>query len=193
MTAILAWHDGERGYMAADRRNSSGSEICSDSAHKIVRCGHWLIGCAGETLAEDFVRSNADALGEAETSHELSRALRKVFENEGWSPRQRGDSIDAPGVGASLLAVHPTLGNHVVFFNLAVRAQDRPCQTGSGGAIACGAFEALRRYGRGTVEERMREAIEIACMYDSACGGQPEVMTTITRAGFEALAAGEVE
>lgn len=173
MTAILCWHDGQKGYMAADRRCGSGAEICTDSISKIVRCDPWLIGCAGESLAAEMVLANAQALAKAASPFALSLALRATLTEFGWPPAAK-EPGGPPLIESDFLAVHATLGHFVVFSNFSVLQQDRVCQTGCGDHVAQGAFEALRRRGVAVVPA-LEEAVRIAAYFNMGVGGEPQV------------------
>lgn len=180
MTAIIAYHDGERGWIAADRRHlANNSEICSDSASKIVRAGEWLIGLAGASIGIQILEAHAVKLAAAPTPWDLCRAMRQAFADDGYPPVAESPGAP-PSVETSFVAVHPAHGSLLIFRAFSLARQDRVCQLGSGGAIAQGAFEALRRHWPAGVpiEQALAEAIRIACYFDSGCGGEPEVAVT---------------
>lgn len=174
MTAILCWHDGQKGYMAADRRRTANeTDIVTDSHDKIVRCDPWLLGSDGDGLASEILRFYAADIAKANSPMALRHVLKECLRAEDWHPRQVGDSDGVPTVGSCFLAVHVALGNFTIFRSLTVARQDRPCCIGSGGDVALGAFEALRQ--GMPIESAMRRAIQIAILHNNGCGGEPQV------------------
>lgn len=181
MTTLLAFHDqaAQKGYLAADRRESADNTIVSDEGEKIVRAGKWLIGNAGYMLTVKLLREHLESLAACATADLLAREIRQIHATDGWE----GSAVDN-GQGPKLrigwqLVVSPE-GAWAFYGDGGLCRVRHPQGGGSGGDYAQGALVAFLE--RGAVVEdiaaSMARAISIACRFDKGSGGVPQVEVT---------------
>jgi ATP-dependent protease HslVU (ClpYQ) peptidase subunit len=186
MTTLLVYHEGRTGYMASDGRGMAGERtIISENKAKIHRCGGWLIGVTGYTLASQVVEQNRDRLAAAVDAAQVARLLRSAFQEEGWAPAPEEPGHPPSRPGWILLA--SCNGAWLMFGDGSVCKLDRVTGAGSGGGEAQGAAAGLLSIGIQPAEA-LRRAVEIAIEYDSGSGGRVVVERICEGALFPAEA-----
>lgn len=104
MTALLGYDDGERVWLAADRRSSSGGGH-HDEARKLMILGAYEVAVAGSEMFAGHLRQLAPTLTPTATAWEICSQLRAHLRAEGW--KGEFDKADYPTFEAGLLLAGP--------------------------------------------------------------------------------------
>lgn len=183
MSIICGYHDDESGetWIGCDSRVSADDGILFPGDHaKIMRIGRWVIGHAGDQVAFSVLKrlqrdtgnagaAFADPGFQAEDAAEL---LRNHLMMAGFIRRPNDHMCD---LGQHFLLARPE-GLWEIDSAFGVRhIADGFAAIGSGCDFASGAVAALRHADviqTFSIDDLLRIAMEAACEFDSACGGE---------------------
>lgn len=175
MTTILGLHDHKGNvWLAADSRECCGDSITADDCDKIVEAGRWMIACAGNSRGGNLLINYTSRLSECPDIFALSRCLRELLIEDGWSLVARDASEGGPtGTRSNGFVVAEPGHLWGVMFGGAYTDSPRDfCFTmGSGGEIAQGACQALLAEGFHP-EKAILRAMAVAASIDTHTGGE---------------------
>ena len=176
MTTIVAFQGPGWSVIGSESRTTVENRIIDDSTIKVRKVGEIVIAACGDVRGEDIVFHSwrPPAIRTKDLNRyvrsSLIPSLRKAFISSGYEIQPSNDS--ASHSSGFIVSVRGELFQ--IWMDYAITRSD-VYSDGSGGEFAIGAAEALGIRSAETAEkaeEILRQAIEVAKLYDMASGGQ---------------------
>lgn len=166
MTVIAAAWDGKgQAVIGSDSiATMDGTQI--PSGPKIVRRGKWAAGFAGNRRVWAVAKAHEDRLlDHLAGAYDFTLRMRELLREDDWN----ADTEEGPkSYGQQVVLAHPYgVWSISMSFDICEIPAGMVWADGSGRAYALGAGNAVS----GSLEERVRAAIESAVRFDEGCGG----------------------
>ena len=170
MTVLVGLRTPEGAVIGADSQLNWGSTKIVGSK-KLFELGRFFIGISGPARLGTLMLEAKARIARVTTPAKLSKLLKELIEGDDW---KMDDISNGPKISEMAVLVGVKSTGQVFWIDGGFSVEEVPVgqfiALGSGDDVATGALAALDKL---EPKERVTRALEIACLFNVYCGGEP--------------------